>query len=203
LPRARRRRPARRAVQRGADADAAAGRQGPRLVANRLIETYDLKQGKQVESWSGPDQDIASLAFSPDGEFGGPGRRRRHGADLECHQHDRLLKDKDKKDIDLKAHDEWQSPTLAFTPDKKPPDQPPTRTAKIKIWDLANQQTVKTIPALKQPIVATAMSPDGKRFAMATMDNVLRVFGVADGKVQRELADAWRRCKRIGPSSAT
>ena len=45
---------------------------------------------------------------------------------------------------------------------------------------------MKTIPALKQSVVATAMSPKGDRFAMATMDNVIRVFGVADGKMQRE-----------------
>src|SRR5439155_8159727 len=87
-------------------------------VANRLIETYDLHQGKQVESWSGHDQDIASLAFSLDGELAALGGVDGTVRIWNVPKRERILKDKAKQDIDLKAHDEGIS-DLAFTPDKK------------------------------------------------------------------------------------
>src|SRR5262249_10943858 len=148
-----------------------------------LIETYDLAQGKQVQSWSGHERDISSLAFSADGEYAALG-----GVDgtvrlWNIPRRERLKPDG--KEDDLEAHNGGGA-DLAFTPDKKflvTAD----RQGEIKVWDLARRQAVHTLPKQKQPVIASAMSADGKRFATASMDNVVKVWDVAGGQELR----AW------------
>jgi WD40 repeat protein len=160
----------------------AGGKEARVWVANRLIETYDLVQGKQLQSWSGHDRDISSLAFSSDGEYAALG-----GVDgtvrlWNVPKRERLKLDG--KEDDLAAHTEAIA-DLAFTPDKKfliTAD----KAGSIKVWDLAKRQTVRELPKQKQPVVASAMSADGKRFATATMDNVIKVWDVAKGQELRK-----------------
>jgi WD40 repeat protein len=157
------------------------GKEARLWVANRLIETYDLAQGKQAASWSGHDSDITSLAYSPDGEIAALG-----SADGTVRLWNANTKQRLKvadKEQDLKAHDEPLA-DLGITPDKKTlvtADQ----QGQVKIWDLAKGQALHTIAGKKQPVVSLAVSPDGKRFATATMDNVVRVYNVAQGKEER------------------
>jgi WD40 repeat protein len=159
------------------------GKEARLWVANRLIETYDLTQGKQTASWSGHDSDITCLAYSADGEvaaLGGPDGTVRL---WNVPKRERLKYAG--KEEDLKAHDEPIS-DLGLTPDKKTLITT-DRLGQIKIWDIGNSKLLHTIAGKEQGAVALAISPDGKRLAMATMDNVVRVYDIATAKETR----AW------------
>ncbi len=74
---------------------------------------------------------------------------------------------------------------LALTPDKK---ILVTGDAggDWKVWDLGQRKALHTFTAHKQAIVSVVMSPDGRRFATAAADNVVKLWDRATGKELRQ-----------------
>jgi WD40 repeat protein len=81
------------------------------------------------------------------------------------------------KEGDLQAHKNAIA-DLAFTPDKKNLVTADF-TGEIKVWDLMKGAATATIAGKGKSVVLMSMSPDGKRFAVATEDNIIRVYDLA------------------------
>src|SRR5262249_31724003 len=148
--------------------------------------TYDIAEGKQIDvhsAYSGTAK-VAALTFSPDGEV----------AALGFDDGSVRVWDVNKKmtmpNGEFPAHQEKiadvllaQGEQTIITPDVK---------GQVKIWDLKNikpgaqAEAIKSWKAHDQAANALAISPDGKRFATAGQDNVVKLWDVASGKALRE-----------------
>src|SRR5262249_7142313 len=143
---------------------------------------YDATTGKRLESFTGHDKasQVRSVVLSPDGELAALGcqdgtvrlvsvsKKEKVGDDLPTG------KDLAVRDLLLTA----DQPFLITTHDN----------GDVKGWDLAKREAVHTANLGKdKTVVAFAVSPDGKRFATAVSDNVVKVWERAAGKEAR----AW------------
>jgi WD40 repeat protein len=181
------------------------GKQFVAWIDRNLVDTFDAATGKQDKSLNvqDKDQEIKSLAFSPDAKLaavgGADGKVRIMDIEGEKAVGDTITayepkekkkvekkeeKKEEKKGDEKKADEGVAVADLAFTPDKKTLITGGANGV-IKIWDLDKRdKPLHTLPAHKESLVGFTVSPDGKRFASVSMDNVVKLWTI-DGKELR------------------
>ena len=156
-------------------------------VYQTTIESYDLENGKQRDSWTGSESQLTSLSFSPDGELAALG-----GLDGSVRIWNVSKKAKLLTKGDQPLHQE-SIVDLVFTPDKKFLVTA-GKDGLVKVWNVKNladnapgkATAVRSFAAHKTRIIALAMSPDGKRFVSAGADNTVKLWDTATGEEKRK-----------------
>ncbi len=152
------------------------------------ITAFDLTTAKELFSFNDQGREIKSVAFSADGKRAATGARDGSVRVFDLEKNGTLLGGDwflYQKDVGLGD--------MAFTPDGK------TLVAgsdagDIKICRVADRMTIATIKGHKGAVSICQVSPDGKRFATAGMDNVIKLWDLASATPVRtwEIRDAGR-----------
>jgi WD40 repeat protein len=151
------------------------------------LEFYDPATLKQGQTQTVSPGDVGALAFSADGAVAALALKKSGNVSIWD-----VVKKQPLPNGDFPAHQE-SIVDLMVTPDKKTLVTTDSK-GNVKVWDLTQlgaakpakpPEAVKTWQAHKVPVSALAMSPDGKTFATASQDNIVKVWETATGKELR------------------
>src|SRR5262249_3985015 len=170
----------------------------------RSFRLCDTATGKTLHDVSlkkdSGDEDILTLAFSPDG------RILAVGAELGI----RLWDVAASRDISKLGRKEDPHESIAFTPDGKTlaagytllSDDP--RHGQIQLWDVTTGQKLRSLPA-PRAVWSIAISPDGKNLAAGTEGTSAHIWDLASGREIHKLGDreGRGRCVAFAPDGRT
>lgn len=142
--------------------------------ADRAVKVWDAATGTRLYTLSDPTEWVYTLAWSPDKKHlaaGGVDKSIRVWA---------ADKDGGKLVHSVFAHEQavWR---LAYAPDGKSLFSVGEDRV-VKRWDAGKMAETKVFPAMPDAILDFALTPDGKRFAVARFDGVGNTFDIATGE---------------------
>jgi WD40 repeat protein len=154
------------------------------------IDLYDANSGEHLRTLGKLDNQVYSIAFSPDGKFALAG------------------------DFDSKVR-QWHTETGEVRNDYVPPTSieqvaltpDATRFAtvdgskasghQIKLWDGTSGRLIRTLEGHDNQIWALAISPDGSRIASGGLDETIRIWETASGKLLTTISGHVGSVKQI------
>jgi WD40 repeat protein len=166
--------------------DLTISRDGSTLAANcheeegiklRLFETAT---GKEIQKITRPANDVAALAFSPDGKTlasGGIGHTLQ------------LWDIASGKPVEGPPGHPGSMTTIAVAPDGRLLATCSDRDPNIRIWDTATGREVRRLEGQKTGVDEVTISPDGKLLASAVRGGQVFLWEVATGRLVHKLGD--------------
>ena len=140
------------------------------------ISSFDLATGAEAFSINDRGRNILSVAFSADGRWGGTGARDGSVRIFDLEKKGELLPGGDwflyDKGVGLGD--------LSFTPDGSMLVAG-SDTGEVKICVVARKETLTTLKAHDSRVIACQVSPDGKRFATASLNNEVKLWDLPSG----------------------
>jgi WD40 repeat protein/cellulose biosynthesis protein BcsQ len=142
--------------------------------SDHQVRLWDANSGQHVAVLAGHEQDVNSLAFSPDGQLlasAGADRTVRVweiAANRERHA--------------LRGH-EGEVTGVAFSPDGKLVASA-SWDATVKIWDVASGRECGLLRGHKGAVTSVAFSPDGRLVASGSWDKLVILWDLKNSKVK-------------------
>jgi WD40 repeat protein len=140
------------------------------------LQSYDL-DGKPIKAHSDRGRNVTCLGFSSDGAMAATGDTQGAVRIFNVTAGERVR-------VDLPAHVKTLA-DLAITPDKKTlvtGDE----DSEIKIWNIADRETLHTFQAHADRLTGIVLNPDGSNFATMARDGQVRLWDVKTGRQLRE-----------------
>ena len=154
------------------------GRQLASASFDHTIKVWDVASGVMVRTFRGHEDKVLTLAYSPDGKW------------LASAGQDETIRLWSVDGTDCKCLETSETCVhgLAFSPDGSQLLSCGA-SGKIDIWSVGIGRRERSLTPKQGPLYAIAMSPDGKCFAAAGLDGVVRVYDRRDGQVVQRSFD--------------
>lgn len=148
------------------------------------LAAFDLESGRKVvEPFNDVGRHVSAVAFTKDGKIAAVGA---HDGTVQLYDLERRDKvaDATGKKADWPVVTKTAVAALAFTPDGKTLIVG-AGTGEVKLFDVVRRQVLHTLKGHTQRVQYAVVSPDGKRCATTGMDNVVKLWDMAEGKELR------------------
>ncbi len=147
------------------------------------IRIWDVSSGELLQSLSGHEKRVLSVAFSPDGRW--------LAAGLVDNYDNVLIWDINSGKIaaTLEGHESWVR-SVAFSPDGRllaSASGEMGRKPGLKIWNVATSELVATLEGHTDYVNSVAFSPDGDYLASGSSDGSVKIWDVTTHELVRTL----------------
>ncbi|MBF2088836.1 MAG: hypothetical protein IGR80_14190 [Synechococcales cyanobacterium K44_A2020_017] len=166
---------------------------------DRSLKLWTMPTGQLRSSYTGHSQSVISLAISPDGRWVASGSRDRHIKlwDTQTHQErytlwgqgerltaivtsdDQIVSRVGDRDPKVFGHRDAVS-CLAFSPDGQYLVSG-SWDYTLKLWDIGQQQHLKTFVGHRDSVMSVLIHPDGKTCISRSLDRTVRLWDLATG----------------------
>ncbi|OAI51804.1 hypothetical protein AYO44_04870 [Planctomycetaceae bacterium SCGC AG-212-F19] len=168
---------------------------------DRTVRLWDAASGKEVRGFTGHEGKITSMAFAPDGKT------------LASASHDHTVRLWDiETGESLRVLHGHTGPVyaVAFAPDGRAVAAG-GNDKMVRIWAVQTGQEVRRLEGHTNAVIRVAFAPDGKTILSGssryqTVDQTIRLWDVATGKMQRSYGGADRNrvsCAAFAPDGKT
>jgi WD40 repeat protein len=146
-----------------------------------VIRLWDVASGRALRSFKGHESEISSLACSRDGNVVVSATRNGDVWTWEL--------DRDEPVHKLRPHNGWMATHVALSPDDKVLATAGGDDGRVKLFDLASGQELRSWRASPEAVTAVAFTPDGSLIATGDSQRIRRVklWNVATGELDRDL----------------
>jgi WD40 repeat protein len=143
------------------------------------VRLWNVATGMELRQWTGPQNGVASLVFSPDGKTLAVGEGSQQTV--------RLFEVATGKEMRQLSGGQNQTYSPAFSTDGKTVAAV-SGNGNIFFWETATGKEIRQLPALNYGIMTVAFSPDGRTLAGGGANSRAHLWDVATGKERQVLA---------------